>query len=555
MIPNNSAASPEDKQTGFLLGLVLFSLFCRLLLVQFKDVVGTDEVIYLALGKNVWHGLGFQLLGYPVTMAPPLLPLVSGFFSLFTDNLEWGTNFVYVVFGGTMVAPFFGLARRIYGVRVARKASIFLAFYPGLLLSFYWGSMTEPLYTFLILTALFFLYRDMEACRPKDAILAGLFLGLIYLCRSEGILFFPVFLAFLVLRFASDRSLLRKKTVANLLTMTLVFTLVVAPYPLFIKRHAGGLSISGKTKLVLLAGAMPLEERERLLGKLNEEGTAFYDYAEMVKDKNVPEMILDNPKVLVGGSFLQIRNFFATLFSWKVFPMFLAPFAILGFFLGRRNKTDLRNETFLVTACLPFVVFLTFRIWPRYLLPMTPVLLLWTVRGIVCLEDRIQAFTRRTSSSKTPLHLLWRFLPSVILALALLTILVAKPIKARMFVQYPVEYKSAGEWMNANLPPDAMILTRKPEVAYYARRMMRPLPNEDLTRILGYARAHKVQYLVVDDFFIATRPQLRNLLGAGSMPPGLRLIHEAASPNGRKIRVFRILDGAASSLKGKGGDG
>ena len=194
-----------------------------------------------------------------------------------------------------MVVPFFGLARRIYGVRVARKASIFLAFYPGLLLSFYWGSMTEPLYTFLILTALFFLYRDMGACRPKDAILAGLFLGLIYLCRSEGILFFPVFLAFLVLRFARDRSLLRKKTV---------------------------LSISGKTKLVLLAGAMPLDERERLLGKLNEEGTAFYDYAEMVKDKNVLEMILENPKVLVGGSFLQIRNFFVTLFSWKVFPMF-----------------------------------------------------------------------------------------------------------------------------------------------------------------------------------------------------------------------------------------
>jgi len=184
----------EERQTGFLLGLLLFSLLCRLVLIQFKDVVGTDEVIYLALGRNVWQGLGFQLQGFPITMAPPLLPLVSGFFSLFTDNLEWGTNAVYVVFGGSLVLPFFGLARRIYGVRAARKASIFLAFYPGLLLSFYWGSMTEPLYTFLILTALFFLYSGLEGGRLKDFSLAGIFLGLIYLCRSEGILFFPVFL-------------------------------------------------------------------------------------------------------------------------------------------------------------------------------------------------------------------------------------------------------------------------------------------------------------------------------------------------------------------------
>ncbi len=53
------------SQKPFLFALLLFSLACRLILIQFKDVVGTDEVIYLALGKNLWHGLGFRLHGSP----------------------------------------------------------------------------------------------------------------------------------------------------------------------------------------------------------------------------------------------------------------------------------------------------------------------------------------------------------------------------------------------------------------------------------------------------------------------------------------------------------
>ena len=79
------------SQKPFLLALLLFSLACRLILIQFKDVVGTDEVIYLALGKNLWHGLGFRLMDQPITLCPPLLPMVAGFFSLFTEHLDENT--------------------------------------------------------------------------------------------------------------------------------------------------------------------------------------------------------------------------------------------------------------------------------------------------------------------------------------------------------------------------------------------------------------------------------------------------------------------------------
>ena len=195
---------------------------------QFKDVVGTDEVIYLALGKNLWHGLGFRLMDHPITMCPPLLPILAGFFSLFTENLELGTSIVYVAFGGGMVVPYFYLARRIYGVRVARRASFFLAFFPGLLLSFYWGSMTEPLYTFLLVAALLFLHKGLTEGRGIDFCLAGVFLAFVYLTRSEGLLFFLVLFSFAVLTSAAKRCLFRKKTLRNLLLMALSWSLIAS---------------------------------------------------------------------------------------------------------------------------------------------------------------------------------------------------------------------------------------------------------------------------------------------------------------------------------------
>ena len=73
LVPTDAVSTWDETQSqkSFLFALLLFSLACRLILIQFKDVVGTDEVIYLALGKNLWHGLGFRLQDYPITMCPP----------------------------------------------------------------------------------------------------------------------------------------------------------------------------------------------------------------------------------------------------------------------------------------------------------------------------------------------------------------------------------------------------------------------------------------------------------------------------------------------------
>ena len=100
--------------------------------------------------------------------------------------------------------------------------------------------------------------------------------------------------------------------------------------------------------------------------------------------------------------------------------------------------------------------------------------------------------------------------------------------------------------MDENLPEDAVILTRKPEVSYYANRLMHPVPNEELPAIIRYARSHEIDYLVVDEYFIPTRPQLAFLLEQDRFPEDLRLLHEEKAPNDRKLRIFQIKEEDAS---------
>lgn len=533
-------ASCKMKERSFVLACFIIALALRVVLIQFKDVVGTDEVLYLLVGENLWHGKGFTLLGYPMTMVHPLLPCIAGFFSLFTSNLEVGTDFTYVVFGALAILPHYLFVKRACGDSIARLSTALLAVYPPLLLSFYWGSMTEPLYTFWIVMSLFLFYEGLETGRLFAFGASGVSCALLYLSRSEGFLFSGVFMLYLVVSAAIQKRLFTRAAGTAIAVYALCFLVVAMPYPLFIKKHTGSMSISGKVKLVLLAGAMDSATRERYVGKLAEDGESFFNYEDLVKDKSVLQMISENPKVLVGGSFLQLGKFFLTLFSWKVYPFFLVPFLLLGLFAEPWDRKRLKTEVFLFLSCAPFLVFLSFLIWPRYLLPMTPLLLVWTARGILGFRTWTVASASNILGRPTIARAVGTIVPAALVAVPLMGILVAKPLKARLLVQYPVEYKSAGAWMDEHLPRDAFILARKPEIAYYARRLMHPLPNEDLPRVIRYAQRHGIDYLVVDDYSIGTRPQLAALLDKGTPPGQLTLLYAAESPNGRRIKVFQI---------------
>src|SRR5215831_7884716 len=134
--------------TALVVGTVLLRIGAVL---TFPRVIKWDEPAYLLLGRNLLTGEGFTTGLYPELHFAPFYPVVSGILYLLVGDFEWASNLAYALFGGLLLIPVFSIARRTCGEQTAWLACTFLAIFPALTVSvLYWGTMTEPLYLFLI---------------------------------------------------------------------------------------------------------------------------------------------------------------------------------------------------------------------------------------------------------------------------------------------------------------------------------------------------------------------------------------------------------------------
>jgi len=101
------------------------------------------------------------------------------------------------------------------------------------------------------------------------------------------------------------------------------------------------------------------------------------------------------------------------------------------------------------------------------------------------------------------------------------------------------DMRSAGEWIDAHVEPDELIMTRSFVVQHYAERPVLAIPYADFDEIMRWARHYGAGYLVVDTFTATrVRPQLEPLLHRDDWP-GLALVHEVHADGGT-TRVFAL---------------
>src|SRR5262249_1712932 len=135
----------------------------------------------------------------------------------------------------------------------------------------YWGTMTEPLYLFLIYTGLAALLAGLDDNRPWLLAAAGAFFGFAYLTRPEAILYFCIFLTFGVAWFivhhghtdlrCGYRSLfvglggIVKRVSVTIGGFALMFAFLATPYVLYLHRQTGFWMISGKLNVIGIEGS------------------------------------------------------------------------------------------------------------------------------------------------------------------------------------------------------------------------------------------------------------------------------------------------------------
>lgn len=187
---------------ALLVALVAFAVRALYVVAEWKldlvmgEFLSGDGHLYDALATNLTSGKGYSFRGHPTAHVVPGYPLWLAFWYSVVGRDHLFIGLVQAALGGVACALVFDMGRRIFGVAVGLLAGMICALLPELVL---WTSgqiLTEPLYVFLVTTAVYFLVRaipaEAEDRRPPPlwpALAAGVFIGLAALTRPVALTF------------------------------------------------------------------------------------------------------------------------------------------------------------------------------------------------------------------------------------------------------------------------------------------------------------------------------------------------------------------------------
>jgi 4-amino-4-deoxy-L-arabinose transferase-like glycosyltransferase len=533
--------------------IVLLALLLRAGLALLPRVIRWDEPDYLWLGHSLLTGHGYTINGVPELHYTPLYPLLSGLVFTLSGNPELGSAVWYVLFGALLCLPIYAIARRMYGPRVALVAALLVAIFPALSSEIlYWGTMTEPLYILLACTALWAAVQAVDRDRWWAFAALGVLLGLAFLTRPEGIVWFGCYMAMVLLVLALDRRLWRWRTLAQVGLALGAFALVIAPYLAFMHRQTGKLLLTGKLSITYDIGQAVLEQDpvlyDKVTASIDEETGEILWWSPSRFERSTADLVLGDPVSFLQRTWANLAAMRDALLSPTTLPVFLLLPLFLGWFRQPWTRRRWRYELMLLLAALPVLSFLPFHVEVRFFSPAFPILLIWVAVGLwemgAWLAETAGQWRLGTADGEVYRSLFQRWQPLMVTALVLVLTAylgfghvrtVRRGINSLGFA-----HKQAGLWLRENTPADAAIMSRDLAISLYAERGFVVSPRASYEAYLEYGRAHGATYLVVDERELhILRPHLAFLLDDQMPPPELEPVFAARDNNGRTI-VYRI---------------
>ncbi len=541
-------AFPRDKRV--LPAILLVALCLRLVsLLTFNFIDsggGSDTVTYLVLAENLFSGAGYTEFGLPHTVHHPFYPILIGSFHLLGPDLLASARLISFFSSVLLVIPVFFLGLSMFGAGSGLAAGLLAALFPPLL----YGAtepFTEPLYTFLLLAALWAAWASGRRGSPAASAFSGVLFALAFLTHPMGAVFLPLFTAFVFLR-----GLWEKRAFLPLLGRTLAlpgaFSLVCLPFWLYLHSATGRWQLSGSSHYQDFG--LRYEQ-----GRGVPESRVIFEHMEelfhpedvrLAEPGRVPlgmgELILKHParfgrivlfnledawgEALKSARYLGIPPVFlpVLLAAGALFPA-----ACLVFALVRRRSRS--SVIFLLLALLPMGVFLVLQVEHRYFYPFIPVALILLSWPLGRLGEHLVLSGR----ARTALAL------SVILFGSFLAGSVYLAWRKANYLGVPYEYRLLGDWMRENIEgiEEERVMMFRLGVSYYAGCEWNVFYWGDYPGLLEYMRRRDLNYLVIDAYKIhMIHPELRRLL-AGDPPPEFELVKEV-SFSGRPARLLRL---------------
>lgn len=228
-------------------GLTLLGLVLRLRHAACQTVISDDAAHFLRLWESVLPGIhGISFPGSDFGLWPPLYPLLTllcaGHAS--PEKLEWTARLVSVVAGTLLIPLVYLLGRRLADSRAALVAAALTAVLPCLV-EFSGLTYAEMLYGLLTTAALGLLLVQVSADAPPRRDwpwLAGLALGLAYLCRPEALMLLGI--AVLWLALGRKREVAWGRRAGWVASCVLAFAMAATPYAVFLRQQTGHFAVS-----------------------------------------------------------------------------------------------------------------------------------------------------------------------------------------------------------------------------------------------------------------------------------------------------------------------
>jgi hypothetical protein len=184
----------------------------------------------------------------------------------------------------------------------------------------------------------------------------------------------------------------------------------------------------------------------------------------------------------------------------------------------------------------------------RYLLALVPLLLCCASNGIIECADWLRdtlanAGIARSARSLRVVICLWLVLVLAPSAIAF--------VRRDPWRDLPIEQKLAGLWIRQQPVRCPLVMASGPWAAYYAHGRHIYLPDEDYATVLGYARARRVDYVIVAARCLSNIPCTKDtplaflLEDAKPVPNDLVLVHRIAERPEFELRIFRLRDRTA----------
>lgn len=542
------------RSDRLILAVILFiALVVRLWVASQPHVLQGDEGAYVWLGKSLVTGGGFQFFGRPELHYTPGYPIVAGLAWLVVRDLELASKICFVLFGVLLVIPVYLLSRRLYGENTARLAAGLVAVAPPLSsYIFFYGSMTEPLYFFLVFAGIYASEVAMEEGTLWRYAAAGALFGMAYLTRPEGWIFPVLTACYAVLAGLIRHRRLPTRHLAGAGLLLAAFVLVALPYLLYMHGQLGRWALTGKSWMAYIQQKTWMERDliafDKMSWGLDSTGQeVMYHSAERFTHHSLLDEIRRDPQGFFASVFSHIREIDSVFLSKRVLPFFLLPFIGLGLFRSPWKSRRLQHELYLwLTAGATTLALLVFTTQLRFYLGIWVILLLWVAHGVVEFGGWVgdtMAGWKGTVSDKAAAHARrWQGIVTAGLGVLFCAyFLVVQPAAVKDgLASQRLYYEEVGEWLGDVTPPGTRIMSRGAIVAIHAEREWVPFPHAEWDEVLRFARQNDVDYIVVNEHeFEVMRPHLAFLGDPAQAPPALEPVFILKDNQGRTV-VYRL---------------